>query len=120
MHELPIVMEVLEIALQYAKEEQAVKINKVSLMIGELHDLIPEWVEKFFRFASRGTIAQDASLIIKQLPAVCLCSQCKEHFVLHKQAPQPWTCPVCGDESFTILSGKEFSIEQIEIVTNLL
>ena len=117
MHELPIIKEVLEIVLKYAEEQNAKTVNKVTLTIGELHDLIPEWVERFFHFASKGTIAQGAKLVINQTPIICRCNSCHEHFILHKNGSQPWACPVCKEESFEFLSGKEFIVDQIEFVS---
>jgi hydrogenase nickel incorporation protein HypA/HybF len=117
MHELPIIKEVLNVVFAYAKEQGASKINAVALDIGEFHDLIPELVEKYFRFAVRGTPAQDASLEIGRKPIICRCDGCGTMFVYHlRSGERTEGCPDCGSpEGFTILTGKELEIRNIEI-----
>jgi len=115
MHELPVVKEVLSAALEYARQENAREIVSVTLCIGQLHDLVPECVEKFFRYAGRGTIAQDAKLTIERPPVICRCGGCGEHFVLHPHDSGGWQCPVCRGDRFAILTGREFSIENIGV-----
>lgn len=116
MHELPIVKKVLSVVLEYAQANHAAKVTAVVLEVGELHDLMPEWVQKFFRFASRGTVAEDAEIRIFQPPLICKCNQCQENFVLHLRNGSDWSCPVCMASDFVMLTGKEFSIKEIEII----
>ena len=115
MHELPIVKEVLSTVLEYARANHAARVDTVVLEVGELHDLVPEWVEKFFRFASRGTIAEGAQVRIERPPLICRCSGCREHFILHLRDGSEWRCPVCGGDDFAMLTGGEFSIKEITI-----
>lgn len=118
MHELPIVRQILSGVLSAAEQAGAVRVDRVVLEIGEMHDLIPEWVDKFFRYASRGTIAEKAELVIERPPLICRCAKCGEHFVLHPRASAVWACSNCGSRDFAMLGGEEFSIREIAYVSN--
>ena len=115
MHELPIVKGILNVVLNQAAENNAAAIKSVDLEIGEMHDLVPEWVEKFFRFASKGTIAEDAELRIHRRPIICKCDACGEYFVLHLRLEDQLHCPVCGSQEFQLISGRELQVLKIEV-----
>ena len=116
MHELPIVKGILEAVIEYATENHAAKVSKVVLTVGSLHDLIPEWVQKYFRFASSGTIAEEAIIVINKTPIICRCKACECNFVFHLSAqPEQQHCPECGSKDFVLVSGRELIIQKIEI-----
>ena len=116
MHELPIVKNVLNVTLEYAEKCHATQVNKVVLIIGQLHDLLPEWVEKFFKYASKGTIAENAKILIEHVPIICRCKSCQGNFVMHINGDEgDRKCPDCGSDSFSLLSGREFIIDKIEV-----
>lgn len=116
MHELPIVKAVLEAALRHAEEQQAKKIHKVVLSVGQMHDLVPEWADKFFRFASQGTIAAEAVIEIESIPIICRCGQCQENYLLHIHGPEDqMCCPLCRSADARMLSGNELLIKEIEV-----
>lgn len=116
MHELPIVKSVLETALRYAEEENATRIHKIVLVVGEMHDLVPEWVDKFFRFAAKGSIAEGGKIEIESLPIICHCKTCQENYILHTRGPEEeMCCPVCGSTEADRVSGDEFLIREIEV-----
>ena len=116
MHELPIVKQILNVCLQYAEKEEAESIKSIRLCIGEANDLILEYVDKYFKYVSRGTIASEAKLELEMLPIICECNTCKEHIIYHlKGAERTTNCPFCGGEEFTMLNGGELFVDKIEI-----
>lgn len=116
MHELPIIKRVLQIVLSYASEQEAKEVRSITLKVGEMHDLIPELVEKYFSYASRGTIAEKAKLKIMPLPIICTCNDCQKHFVYNlRYGETTQGCPVCGSKTLNLVSGNELSIDNIEI-----
>ncbi len=116
MHELPVVTQVLDIVLKHAEEEKAKKVISVELVIGKMHDLIPEWIEKYFAFASRGTIAEGTEVVIEQVPIICQCRKCKENFSVQLTSHPQKYCPCCGSDEFDLLTGREFELRKIEII----
>lgn len=116
MHELPIINKVLSTALQHAEKQGAEKVLSVTLEAGETHDSIEPVVKKYFRFASKGTIAEDAELIYHALPIICRYNQCQENFVFHlKYGERTEVCPVCGSDSFELITGNELLVRHIVI-----
>jgi hydrogenase nickel incorporation protein HypA/HybF len=116
MHELPIVKSVLEAALRHAAGRKAEKIHSIVLVVGQMHDIVVELVDKFFRFAAKGTIAQGAVVEIELIPVICRCRACKENYVLHLHgSEEKMCCPVCGSVEADRLSGDEFMIREIKI-----
>lgn len=114
MHELPIVGEVVKIALRHAEKHNATKIVRIHLVIGDLTDLVHEWVQRYFDFAAKETIASDAQLVIERVPITVLCTVCNKAFIVEKKKAN-FKCPDCGETGTTLLRGREFRVESIEI-----
>lgn len=116
MHELPIIKKVLNVVLSYASEQGAKEVRAVTLEVGEMHDLIPELVEKYFSYASRGTIAEKAKMKIIVLPITCKCNDCHKDFTFHLSYEEMTQgCPTCGGKDLARISGNELFIDNIEI-----
>jgi hydrogenase nickel incorporation protein HypA/HybF len=116
MHELPIIKTVLDMTLRYAEAHKALRVHKVVLVVGEMHDLVPEWIEKFYNYASKGTIAEGGTIEIETVPVICRCLSCRENYVFHVRGPEEeMRCPVCGSEAAERLSGDEFQLKEIVV-----
>lgn len=115
MHELSITQNILEIAVDYATRNQAKQVIKIHLQIGEISDLEDEWVQRYFDFVSKGTIAEGAMLEITRIPARLQCSQCSFIFPLHKST---WDtqCSSCQSKETNLISGREFRVESLEVL----
>jgi len=117
MHELPIIKKVLHIVLFHASEQAATEVRTVTLKVGEIHDLIPELVERYFSYVSRGTIAEKAKVQMVVLPIICTCKDCQKHFIYNlRYGERTRGCPVCGGEDLELVSGNELFVDNIEIV----
>lgn len=116
MHEMSILSNVMDIVLRYAEENDAKEVRSVSLVVGELRDVVDELMESCFRFLARGTIASNAKLNMTKVPLKAQCSECLLVFPADIKDPQTLICPDCGGKKLRIHSGKEFFIQSIEIV----
>lgn len=114
MHELSIMSNILDIVIDYAKRYGVNRVNKINLEVGELSDLLPEWMQMYFDFVSKDTIADKAQLCIDRVPAHMRCSSCKNEYTMTRENWQ-FTCPSCDSASVEILSGREFKIISIEV-----
>lgn len=110
MHEVGVVMEIVETVETFAKRNQVTVIDTLVLQIGELSSMIPRYIEACFPAAVDGSILEHSKLEIELLPANGLCRACKKvfHIVEHNGI-----CPVCNSSKMDILSGKEFMIKEI-------
>lgn len=114
MHELSIMANILDIVLDYANKAGAKKVLKINLTVGDLSDFIPEWMQTYFEFVSKDTIAENALLEINRVPANIRCLQCNATFTFNKENWQ-FSCPTCNSSEIELISGREFTVESIEI-----
>ena len=114
MHELPITEDILKIALTHGERNGAKRIVRVNLVIGELTDLIDEWIQRYFEYLAKGSIASEARLIIERVPITVMCGQCNKPFVVDKKKLD-FNCPVCGQKATDLVRGREFTVKSIEI-----
>jgi hydrogenase nickel incorporation protein HypA/HybF len=116
MHELPVTENILRIVLRYAEDAGAGKVISVSLRIGELSDVIDEWLQRYFDYLSKGTLAEGASLRVERAPVVFRCEGCGESFHVDIREVKDIVCPACGGVKATFVSGREFFIKAIEVI----
>ena len=114
MHELPVMQSILAIVLKHAAMHRVKKIHAINLSVGTLSDLEAEWMQRYFDHLSAGTVADGARLKIEWVPAVLSCSSCGEHFEIDKTRLDGVTCPACGQKKFSLVSGKEYHIKNME------
>lgn len=110
MHELGVVIKVVETVEEFAKANHVSKIDSLVLQVGELSSMIPRYIEACYPAAVEGTMLEDTRLQIEIIPGNGLCKHCKKVFNLLQNKNQ---CNHCGSEEWEILSGKEFMIKEI-------
>jgi len=115
MHELSITENILEITLRHAKQAGDVRVTDLFLVIGELSTVIDDSVQFYWDFVAEGTMAEGAKLHFRRIPAEFACKVCGHHYHLTDDL----TCPKCESSSIRILSGREFSLEAIEVAESL-
>jgi len=110
LHELGVVIEVVNTVEKFAKENGLSKIDTLVLQIGELSSMIPRYIEAYYPAAVDGTRLQETKLIIEILPGNAICQQCNKVFNLIENNKK---CPSCESDDWEILCGKEFMIKEI-------
>ncbi len=116
MHELPVTERILALALRYASGQNVTRIVRIHLRISGLSDLEDEWLQKYFDYVSKNTIAENASLVIKQVPIVARCVSCEHTFEVAREQLNALTCPECQAESCKLISQREYFVENMEVV----
>lgn len=119
MHELAITKSILRHSLLYAQEAKGDRITTIILRIGVLRDIEQEWLERYFAYISKGTIAEDAQIIIFHEPVICQCKICKQQFRINVEdySTADVHCPECGVQNYDLISGTQFVIQAIEVHT---
>lgn len=115
MHEMVVVKQVLSLAIGYAQENNAKKVDKIYLNHGELRDYIDELVQRYFDYISKGTIAEGAKIILNKVPASVEC-ECGALTKIDRGNIFDLVCPQCGSSKLKIVTGLEFFINGIEII----
>jgi hydrogenase nickel incorporation protein HypA/HybF len=114
MHELGITQSILTIALHHARQANAVRINHVNLVIGELSSIIDDSVQFYWDMLTENTIAHGAVLNFNRVPASLHCRDCDHTFSLDREA---YICPACGSSAIQVTGGDEFFMESIDVDT---
>jgi len=112
MHELSITQNILEIALDKAKEISASKVTRVNVVVGELSGAVGDSVQFYFDFLRKDTPAGDATIGFTPVPARLRCRHCHQEF---RPEDIPWLCPACDSVSVEVIGGQELYVESIEV-----
>jgi len=115
MHELPITKSIFRSVMNKAESVGASSVNKVVLEIGILRDYIPEIVQKYWDYISKGTIAEGSVIEIHEMNAVAACGSCGNEYTITRETIGDAHCPACGFRYGRLLSGSELRIVGIEI-----
>lgn len=115
MHELGIMQDVLDIAVRTAENNNGSRVTKITLLVGVLSGILPNYMQSYFDLISKGTIAESAELIIEVEPAVFTCPDCGGRTVFERYGPD-FVCGECGSANVRLLSGKSFKILSVAII----
>ena len=110
MHELGIVMEIVETVKDFAQKNGLTQIDTLVLQVGELSSVVPGYIEDCYPAAVDGTLLQDTKLKIEILPGNAICRGCSKVFNVLASDRK---CPACGNGDWELLGGKEFMIKEI-------
>jgi hydrogenase nickel incorporation protein HypA/HybF len=118
MHELPLTKNILDTALRYARKTNSQKVVTIVLRLGALRDIKKEWIQHYFNYLSKGTIAEHAEILIIPDPIICHCRDCDKDFEIDRDhyAGEDILCPNCSTPNYTLISGTKFQIEGIEVI----
>ena len=96
MHELGLVTHVVRAIEEIGKEEKLTEVASVTLEIGEVSGVIPDYLEDCWKyFRKRSELLKEAELKIETIPAVTICGDCQKTFSTLEYKKQ---CPHCGGE----------------------
>ena len=112
MHELSVTENILDIAVNHAKQADAVKVTDIYLVIGRLSSIVDDSVQFYWDMISENTICQGAKLHFERRPAKILCLNCNHQFALDSDLTP---CPACDSMQLVIQSGQEFFLDSIEV-----
>lgn len=114
MHELGIMKNVLEVALEYSEMNCVKKIQAINLSVGALSDIVPQYAQMFFELIAKDTVAENAKINIEKIPAKIRCRSCgteTEMDINHLINE----CDKCGSKSIELISGREFRVNSMEV-----
>lgn len=118
MHELGLTKNILNTALNYARKTNSEKVVTIVLRLGALRDIKKEWITHYFKYISKGTIAEGAEILVFTDPVVCRCHDCDKNFEVDRDefTGEDILCPFCSTHNYTLISGTKFQIEGIEVI----
>jgi len=114
MHEVAIMDQAVDIAIDAAVKAGAIKVTLIRLRIGEMAGVVPDALEFAFEAVTQGTIAEGGKFEWESVPVKCLCESCAKEFL---PVGAIFSCPLCGEISTKVLEGRELELAQVEIET---
>ncbi len=112
MHELGIVFHIVKSVEAVAAENNVQKVNKVVLQIGEVSTVIPDYLQKCWKWKCDKTeLMKDCELEVETIPAITYCEDCGQTYSTVEHAK---TCPYCKSEHTYLIQGNEHVIKEIE------
>ncbi len=113
MHELGIVMHMIDQVERVAEENQVDQVAKINMEIGEVSSVVPDLFTDCFHWAKKKTKhLQEAELELIILEGVSYCQDCKQTYKTTEFAKK---CPHCGSERTYLITGNEINIRDIEV-----
>lgn len=112
MHELGTVIYVIETVEKLAEENALTKVGSVTLEVGEVSGIIPDYLADFWLYARKShPILTEAELKIETLPGVTFCQDCKETYSTVQFGKE---CPHCHSFNTFLVTGNEYNLKEIE------
>ena len=112
MHEVGIIQSTLELAEQSARNSGATRIHELKMKIGVMTGVVPESLEFAFDVIRKGTMAEEARLVIEKAPMTAWCVACNKEFAVEEYE---MTCKECGRLSREIRGGRELNLVSMEV-----
>ena len=113
MHELGIVYHIIDTLEQVAKENELAHIDSVTMEVGEVSAVIPDYLTDCWAWAAgKNELLRGCRMEVETLPAVTHCDGCGEDYptVAHGRI-----CPHCGSERTWLVKGNEINIKEISV-----
>jgi len=112
MHELAICQSLLAQVENVARENDADRVSVITIELGPLSGVVPVLLKRTFGVARRGTLAENAELVVEETQPRIRCRSCG------KEATVPENrllCPDCGDYHVTLTGGDELILKTVTL-----
>jgi len=111
MHELNILLEVVDRVEELAFESKIESVKAIVLQIGELSSVVPMFMEEYYPLMIENKkVLKDSKLVIEKIEGRARCLNCKE---IYNVVEHDGYCPECGVFEKEVLQGREFIIKEI-------
>jgi hydrogenase nickel incorporation protein HypA/HybF len=110
VHELSLSSAIVNTVVKHAAGRP---VSLVSLRVGALRQVVPDTLDFYFGFVSKGTVCEGARLEQELIPARLRCASCEREWEIELPI---FMCPGCGSAGrVEVASGDEFEVESIEV-----
>jgi len=112
MHELSIVLGIVDIAEKECKKASAKLVDSIDLQIGRLSGVEPDALSFAWPAGVKDTSLKDASLHIDWIDGKAKCLECGHTFPLDNLY---LSCPKCDSYFKDIIEGKELRVKSLTV-----
>lgn len=110
MHEMSIMMSIIEIADKEVIKSNSKYVEKIELDIGALSGVEIEALEFAWEVSKKDTIMENAQMIINHIEGKSKCTNCNHIFDSTSYID---SCPKCDEIITEIIQGKELKVRKI-------
>lgn len=111
MHEMAIASEIVDCLLDIARRHNAIRIGEVEVEVGRMRQVVPEALEMAFSAAVVGTVAEGATLKLREIAVSAVCNDCGAAYSPDIDAS--FMCPSCGQANPRITAGDDIVLRHI-------
>jgi hydrogenase nickel incorporation protein HypA/HybF len=112
MHEMALSQSLVELIEGQRQAHDFATVRRIRVTLGAFANVEPEALRFGFEVASRGTVAENAELLLDLAPARAWCVPCGDSVTLSRQGDG---CPRCGRHQLMAESGDELRLTEMEI-----
>lgn len=113
MHEMGVVLNVINAVEKYANANGISEVKGVVMEIGEVSGVVPSYFAScWYPAVARSRILLNSEVQVDFIPGIARCYKCREEFNIEKNDGK---CPKCGSEHWETLSGREVMIKEIYV-----
>jgi hydrogenase nickel incorporation protein HypA/HybF len=112
VHELSIVLAILDEAAAQAERHGAARITRIKIRVGRLRQVDPTLLAEAFELARHGTLAADATLDASYFGMELACNACSLKTELETWA---FECPECGSPDVRLSGGDELELTSMDL-----
>jgi hydrogenase nickel incorporation protein HypA/HybF len=114
MHEFSICEGLVDAALREMDklDPPPSRLLRVRVVMGRLHQIVPDYLEQAFEVLTRGTPAQGAKMEMETRPVVGRCNACGWEGDVE---PPFFRCGACETFDLEVVKGKELYLDHMEV-----
>jgi hydrogenase nickel incorporation protein HypA/HybF len=112
MHELSIVLNIIELVAMEAKKSGVERVTEVRLEIGQLSGVEYDSLEFALKNLAPGSIIESAEIIIDKPVGTARCVKCDYEFAIENFIG---SCNLCSSFDLEIIKGRELRVKSITI-----
>ncbi len=112
MHEFSLAEAIVRACEEVVQANGGGTVEKVSLRIGELRQVVPDALTFAFDILKTDTLLSQATLEWETVAAVVRCRQCSTQY---RPKDVFWECPSCGALGADVVAGEELEIVSITV-----
>ncbi len=113
MHELSLVVSIVETCENLVYKEGGKAIKEITLIVGTLSGVEVDALKFAWEMGVKNSVLEKANFKIKMEKAEAKCDSCLQHYS-PKTLYEP--CPICGHYGSNYLKGRELKIHLIKMV----
>jgi hydrogenase nickel incorporation protein HypA/HybF len=114
MHELSIVMSIIDIAEKEINNAGGGIVDEIELDIGHLSTIEMEAFDFAWQQGIKGSFLEDAKLMVNRIEGKAKCLECDLEFLIENYDD---SCPVCSGHFNQIIQGKELRVKTITVTS---